>query len=542
MEESLFWADQIARQIIERKRFKYVNQGMPKFGRFVVKTSASISGVLHIGRLSDTIRGESVFRALQDAGTKAELIWVAEDMDPLRKIPEGVPKSYAQFIGVPVTDIPDPEGCHKSYGQHHTGKYFEVLDSFVSAKMKKLSMREEYRKGSFNPYIKKILEKLDLVMEIQNRYRTSPLKQGWSPWTPICRQCGKIITPRITRFEGGSVYYSCKDYEFEKTVAKGCGYEGEARPAKDPGKLLWKAEWASQWALWKVVSEGAGKEYQVPMSAFWVNAEICERVLGFPAPVPIFYEHLMIEGRKMSASLGNVVYPHDWLSVATPELLRYFYNKRLMKTRSFSWKDLPNLFDEYDRAGDVYFGRAEVGNEREGRHIKRLFEISQIKKPADDEQAIPYDFASMIAQTMPDLEKSIKLLESAGHIKGKLSAGGRKRVMERLALAKNWAERYAPDEAKIRLLERPTAGLTKKLGDKQKAALKALSKELGARDFTESELYSRFFEIARGKGLEPKELFRAAYLVLLGRESGPKLAGFILAVGRERISVLLKQV
>ena len=69
------------------------------------------------------------------------------------------------------------------------------------------------------------------------------------------------------------------------------------------------------------------------MSAWWVNAEICEKVLDFPMPVPIFYEYLIIDNQKMSASVGNVVYPRDWLEIARPELLRYFYNKRLMKTR-----------------------------------------------------------------------------------------------------------------------------------------------------------------------------------------------------------------
>ena len=67
-------------------KFQYLDKTAPKFDLFTVKTSASLSGVLHIGRLSDTIRGESVYRALKDAGVSAKLIWVAEDMDPLRKV------------------------------------------------------------------------------------------------------------------------------------------------------------------------------------------------------------------------------------------------------------------------------------------------------------------------------------------------------------------------------------------------------------------------------------------------------------------------
>ncbi|PIY59940.1 lysine--tRNA ligase, partial [Candidatus Woesearchaeota archaeon CG_4_10_14_0_8_um_filter_47_5] len=144
----MFWADQLARKIVSRDSFHYLDKPVPKLKQFRVKTSASLSGVLHIGRLSDTIRGDSVFKALEDAGVKAELIWVAENMDPLRKVPEGVPASYKEHIGMPVTDVPDPWGCHASYAEHFTAVYFEVVDDFVSTPMKKYSMREEYKKGN----------------------------------------------------------------------------------------------------------------------------------------------------------------------------------------------------------------------------------------------------------------------------------------------------------------------------------------------------------------------------------------------------------
>ncbi|MEK6852240.1 MAG: lysine--tRNA ligase, partial [Nanoarchaeota archaeon] len=348
VKEALFWADQIASEVVNRARFRYIDRKVPAFSRYVVKTSASISGVLHIGRLSDTIRGESVTRALLDKGKKAELIWVAEDMDPLRKVPGGIPKSYVKYLGMPVTDIPDFEGCHKSYAEHNVSEYFKVLDKFVTVKMDKFSTREEYRKGNFNPYIKKLLNSLGELKQILNKYRTNLLPKDWSPWQPICESCGKIMTPRVLNFDSEYVEYVCKDYQFEKTTARGCGHKGENNPLKGEGKLVWKSEWAAEWARWQVSSEGAGKEYQVPSSAWWVNAEICERILDFPMPFPIFYEHIMIEGKKMSASLGNVIYPVQWLEVAPPELLRVFYNKRLAQTRSVSWKELPALYAEYE--------------------------------------------------------------------------------------------------------------------------------------------------------------------------------------------------
>ncbi|MBI4175805.1 MAG: lysine--tRNA ligase, partial [Candidatus Aenigmarchaeota archaeon] len=510
--------------------------------KYTVKTSASLSGVLHLGRLSDTIRGESVFRALEDAGAKAELIWVAEDMDPLRKVPKGVPKEYEDYIGVPVTDIPDPGGCHKSYAGHHVAEYFKVLDDFVTADMRKYSMREEYKRGSFREQIKKILNDAETIIEIQNKYRRNKLRPGWSPWTPICQECRKIITPKITGFEGGKVFYSCEDYKFETTTAKGCGFEGENDPLKGEGKLLWKSEWAAQWAHWQVVSEGAGKEYQVPGSAFWINAEIVEHVLDFPSPFPIFYEHIIIDGEKMSASRGNVVYPEDWLAVADAELLRFFYNKKLMKTRSFSWKDLPKLYDDYDRHGKVYFGELQIENKKEGKHMKRLFEISQKGKPVKG-FVLPFDFAAIIAQVIPEgnlVEGATRILQATGHIRGKLDKDSVAVLEERLAHARAWSDKYAPPESRIVVRESIDGKISHRLSARQKGALKDLLHVL-EKGPDEGKLTDAFWDIAKKNGIEAKELFGAAYMVLLGKERGPRLAPFILAVGIERVVKLLRE-
>lgn len=527
--KELFWADQIAKNIIERKKFHFLEKEIPKFEEYVVKTSASLSGALHIGRLSDTIRCASVCRALKDAGVKAKLIWVAEDMDPLRKVPKGVPESYEQYIGMPVTEIPDLERCHGSYAEHHKSEYLEVIDKFVFFKMEKYSVREEYKKGNFNPFIKRILESAHEMREIQTKYRTTPLRKNWSPWTPICEKCGKIVTTQVAGFEEGKVHYSCKDYFFETTTATGCGHKGVNDPMKGEGKLLWKGEWATEWVYWKVSTEGAGKEYQVPNSAFWVNAEIVEKILNFPAPVPIFYEHLMVDNVKMSASLGNVVYPKDWLEVANPQLLIYFYNKRLMKTRSFSWKELPQLYDEYDYCSKVFFDKIPIENEKEKYHLKRLYEISN-KKELQKPMEMSFSHAAILAQIFDEKEGIIKSLKKTGHYQEELE----NEILERIEKAMVWLKKYAPEEVKFSVQEK-VADI--KLSEKQREAIKILVGDLKEKKWNERTLFNRFYEICKEIDLEPKEFFKAGYLVLLNKEKGPKLAPFVLALGEKAIEL-----
>jgi len=533
--ETLFWADQLANAVIKRKRYKYSEKKVPKFKAYTVKTSASLSGVLHIGRLSDTIRSATVYYALKDAGVKSKLIWVAENMDPLRKIPEGVPKSYEKYLGMPVSSVPDPDGCHKSYAAHHTARYLKVLDNFVSTKMEKFSTQDEYNKGHFRPYIKKVLGNMEKIKEILNKYRTNPLPDGWAPWTPICENCGKIMTSRIINYENNVIEYECMDYAFEKTVAKGCGHKGAANPLKDKGKLVWKSEWAAEWALWKIVAEGAGKEYQVPNSAWWVNAEISENIFDFVSPQPIFYEHLMIDGVKMSASLGNVVYPGDWLKVAAPELLKLYYNKRLMKTRSFSWKELPNLYDEYDETTGIFLGKKKLDNKKEEQHLKRLYKVSHGKK-IEEVPEMSFRHATEIAQIFKDDRDIIKSLDKTGQYNKK----HRNQIFDRIKKARIWLDKYAPEDMKFEVQEKVPKDI--KLSSLQKKALKTIAKKLKEKDWEQKELFEEFYNISQEIKIEPKELFRAGYLVLLKKERGPKLAPFILMLGKEKVAELFEKV
>lgn len=537
-EFDLFWADQLADKIINRDKFRYLEKKVEKPKEFVVKTAASLSGVLHLGRLSDTIRNASVHRALLDAGEKSKLIWVGDDLDPLRKVPKGVPPEFEKFLGSPVSMIPDHEGCHESYAKHHLEEYLGIIKEFIFEDLDIYSMKEEYAKGNFRPFIRKLIDNSDSIREIQNRHRTNPLKKEWIPWSPLCENCRKIITAKVTSVDEktGVVSYVCKDYLFESTVAKGCGHKGENDPLKDIGKLAYKSEWAAQWARWNVSCEGAGKEYQVPGSAFWINAEICERILDFPSPETFFYEHLTIEGTKMSASLGNVVYPWQWLEVASPQILRFFYNKRLMTERSFSWKELPLLYDEYDKAAAVFSGKAVVENEKERAHIKRLYEISG--RPGQPELPVSLSFghAAMVAQVFDREEDIINSLEKTGHYQ----KGQHGQIMDRISLARKWIRLYAPEESKYTLQQEVSEEVKSKLSQQQVKALKTLASKLKSKKWEEKELYNECYNIAKDAGLQPPEFFKAAYLVLLNKERGPKLAPFLLALGEKAVKILEK--
>jgi len=530
--KELFWADQVAEKVLTREKYHYLDKKVPKFKLYTCKAGNSLSGVLHIGRLSDVIRQASVHRALLDKGVKSRVILSAEDNDPLRKIPKGVPQSYEKYIGAPVDAIPDFDKCHDSYADHHMAEYMKVIHKFVFEDLEIYRMSEEYRKGTFRPQIKKILANVEAIRDIQNKHRTNPLKKEWSPWRAVCENCGKSITAQAKITEDGKAVYRCKDYEFETTVAKGCGHKGETNPLKDPGKLAFKSEWAAQWDHWQVTSEGAGKEYEVPNSAYWINQEITERILDFPGPESFFYEHLFVDGVKMSASLGNVIYPKDWLRVASPQLLRFYYNKRLMMARSFSWKELPQLYDEYDNAASVYAGKVNLENEKESMHIKRMFEISNSTK-VDLPLELPFVHASMLAQTFKDDENIIKSIKKTGQYDKALE----KQLLARVNYAAEWVKLHGPDEYRFEVRDVVDESIKKKLTPQQKKAMEKFAVVLKDKKWKEKALFNEVYHICKEQKIKPKEFFQAAYLVLLGKEQGPRLAPFVLTLGDKAIDL-----
>jgi lysyl-tRNA synthetase class 1 len=526
MSEQAFWAEEIAKKVKDRKIFFFTDSKVPKAGKCTVKSSSSLSGVLHIGRLSDLIRGEAVSRALDSLGLDSEFIYVTEDMDPLRKVPKGVPESFYDYIGVPVSDVPDPFGCHGSYAEHFVSAFFEVMEDFLFLKPKVFSMRAEYKKGSFNKAIETILKNSDKVKAIIESKQDSSLPEEWSPWKPICEKCGKLQTTVITGVDGAGVSYKCQDYAFEKNVAKGCGFEGQSDLRKANGKLVWKSEWAAQWQHWNVCSEGAGKEYESRNSAFWVNAEICEKVLGFPMPVPIFYEHLMVEGKKMSASLGNVVYPKDWEEVARPEALKYLYMKRIMKSRSFSWRDIPNLELELDRAILEPENKLVVYSAIKGRALVSL----------------PVDYATIasLVQLFPDSKELVSALQNAGLFPKKPSRDELFALRERIEKAALWVEKYAPPEQRLAFLESLSQAESEKIASEVKPVLVSLSQKL-SKIGNADEMQQAIFAAAKESGVNPRSVFKAIYLALTGKESGPRAGLLILALGKDRALRRLKE-
>lgn len=242
----------------------------------------------------------------------------------------------------------------------------------------------------------------------------------------------------------------------------------------------------------------------------------------------------------MSASKGNVYIVQDVLKVMEPEHFAYFYTKKPGKQRDLTFKDLM-LIREYETAEKIYFGAAKADNEREEKNIRRSYEMATPKIPAKMPRRIPFDFAAQLVQIYSKNEDVIEAMRASGHITSEFSKEDLDSARHRLDLARNWIAMFAPEEVKIKVVDAVSADVKAKLSSGQISALKMLAGALSAKK-TEAELGEEFKRIIADAKITPQDFYRACYLAIIGKERGPKLAGFIVAVGRERISKVLKSV
>src|ERR1700687_699769 len=120
------WPREEARRLVER-----VASYDPS--RLVIFESGyGPSGLPHLGTMCEIVRPAYVRRAFSklEPARPTRLVVFIDDTDGLRKVPENIPnrEATAQYLGQPVSKIPDPFGeCHASFAEHMVSLLGEFL-------------------------------------------------------------------------------------------------------------------------------------------------------------------------------------------------------------------------------------------------------------------------------------------------------------------------------------------------------------------------------------------------------------------------------
>jgi len=497
----------------------------------------SPSGIVHFGNFRDVATSYAVMRELQERGKKARMLFSWDEYDRFRKVPAGVDPSFIKYIGMPLTDVPDPDGKFPSYARRFQVPFEEAMKE-LGITLDYRYQTKEYKSGRYADRIAFVLERREQAADILLRFKTDKGNQEkgidpeefrkiYYPLTVYSRFTGTDKT-QVVSYDGGTkLTYRClttdkvEQIDFKETPIV---------------KLPWKPDWAMRWGEEQVHFEPSGKDHMTPGGGYDVNAAFALEMFGRKPPVPQMYEFVGLQGMtgKMSGSKGNAVSPANLLEIYEPTLLKWLYMRRPpMQSFNLAFdSEVYRQYDEFDReVASLQKGEASLGRQK-------ILQFSGVVKNNESPLAFKQAVAlGQITQWQP--EKLQELAEKSGVPCSMAS------IAARLPKAQAWLNNYNPDET-IKLRESVNTDYLATMDDVRRSHITALRAFLQTDVSSIDALEQQVYAIPKDPAWDEKQtktaqraFFKDVYNLLVSRDAGPRLSTFLWAIDRKNVLKLL---
>ncbi len=508
--ENKAWPFEEARKLIAR-----YPDGFPADG-VLFETGYGPSGLPHIGTFGEVVRTTMVRRAFESLapGVKTRLIAFSDDMDGLRKVPEGVPnpERLREALHKPLTQVPDPFGTHSSFGAHNNARLRAFLDSF-GFEYEFLSSTDCYKSGQFDATLLKILENYDEVINVILPTLGPERRATYAPFLPIDPVSGHVLQVPLTAHDvaAGTVSYIRPGTVETVTVQVTGGH----------CKLQWKVDWAMRWVALGVDYEMAGKDL---IDSVTLSGRIA-RVLGALPPAGFNYElFLDAEGQKISKSKGNGLTIEDWLVYGPPESLALYMFQNPRKAKRLHVDVIPRAIDEY---ADFLARYPEQPIEQQlGNPVHHIHDGTPPAADLPVTFSLLLNLASVAATDDPARLWAYVTRQATG------TSPATHPLLDRLV---HHAAAYARDFVIPHLARRaPT--------EREAEALRDLDNRLAVLGACQpAEAYqTEVYEAGKAHGFENlRDWFKALYETLIGSSQGPRMGSFIALYGLDETRGLI---
>lgn len=520
------WADMTAERIIKQVGDK---------DSYTLASGITPSGVVHFGNFREVITVAFIAQALREIGKEVRFIFSWDNYDTFRKVPANLPnqKLLEQYLFRPIVDTPDPHEQAESYAAFHQQNFERQLKE-VSINLEPLYQAQKYRAGEYREMMLVALNKRDQIRDILNQHRSTPLDENWYPLSVYCDNCQTDHKTQITHFDSENIHYRCEN----------CHHRAEISFEKASNlKLPWRIDWPMRWAFEKVDFEPGGKDHSSQGGSFTTAKEIVE-LFNWRAPVYLQYDFVSIKGAggKMSSSKGNLVTVDDVLKVYPPDMLRWIFASYKPNTDfSLSFDlDVIKTYEDFDRQERVAYG-LEPANEKKQKLAKRVIELSLGRElsPRAPFRASFRHLTNILQIHEGELEKA------KDFYRDDIQTSEDDLFFEQRAkCALNWLNLYAPDDFKFKLNSNNDHLSKLSLSEAQESYLNQLVNEIESNweSFdSDKKLHEKMYEIMHTNELKPQDIFPLLYQALISKDKGPKLAGFMRTIGKEKILNVLKR-
>ena len=506
-DRELFWADAVA-------------ASLPRDVQHVIRDSKTPSGPVPISSLRGPAITDALYRAFREHGLAVRYVFTIDDYDPMDSQSMRQQAGMAEHMGKPFFRIPSPDPAAASdFARYHAQRFLSTFERVGIHPGEIHWLRDLYGSGKLDHEIDLVLRHADDVRRVYAEVSNVQKDPDWVPIWVICERCGRIGTTHATDFDGSTVAYACRpDYV---TWAEGCGHVGRISPFKGNGKLPWNLQWCAMWDFFDVTYEEGGKDLLTAGGSRDRANELYRAVWEREPPAGLQHEFLTIGGKKMATSKGIGASAVELVELYPGEIVRFLmlrtHPKRAVEFDP-AGNTLPRLLDEYDRCAEAFI--AEPGSD-----LAKIWKLSQVS-----EDALPVPFRVRFGTVadwlqIPSIDPH---REAETRKKAALTPAERADLDARIALARIWLERWAPDEARFAVAATlPPAAAT--LSAPQRAFLDLAANEIG-RITDPEQLQERLYDIAKEVGLTTPEgkvskaAFESVYLTFIGKPNGPRAA------------------
>lgn len=489
-------------------------------GEIIVSSGVSPSGTYHLGTLREVLTAEVILRELKRRGRKARHYHISDDLDVFRKVPVDVPTDFEKYLGMPLCDVPSPDGTDKSYADYFL-KDLIIAAEGLHLEMETIRAHEKYRSGFFVPAIETALSHIDTIKKVLENISGRKLDDQWSPIQII--EDGYLKNRRFVSIQPDSqeITYEGKDGQ-PKTVSYA---HGEV-------KLNWRIDWPARWALLGVQAEPFGRDHATKGGSYDTGVEIVKQVYDAEAPLPLPYNFINKTGdtKKMSKSAGDTVTAADLLKLLPAEIV-WFFVIRYSPDKLLFFDEGPTLMRLFDEFSELLSKPDKTADEQQ------LIDICLQGVEAQTISRIP--FTHLVASyqaALKDADKTIDIIARTEHSEvAKAEAGI---IRNELKFIDEWLQSSAPEDVKFALTEtaEPSA-----FSEVETAFFTGLADKIlkAPPDADGGWFHQAIYEFKTDE-FSPKDMFQALYRLLIGKTSGPRAGWFLSILPRDWLIDRLK--
>lgn len=502
------WLNQIVDELIARH----------PDGEILIESGSAPSGTYHLGHLREVLTPDAIYVELKRRGRKARHIHFVDDLDALRKVPYNVPAEFERYLGMPLCDIPAPDGSDQSYADFFLADLRKVC-SILGIEVEFIRSYQKYRNGFDIPAIEKVMSNLPAV---RNAIQTASTRQLDEDWVPI-----QVLVDG--RFKNRKFLRMDTDRKVI-TYANNDGSEHEVNYATGEVKLDWRLDWPTHWWLQNVHAEPFGRDHSSAGSSYDTGVQLMRDVFEAEPPMPVPYDFINMAGdtKKMSASKGTGLSAVEAARIMPAEVMRFFV-LRAPASKLLHFDPAAGLVQLMDE----FAALAAKPDSEKTESEKQLLYICDYGRAVDQRVVSRVPFSHLVASYQASLRDVNRTLEVIARTEHAQNAQEDTEVIKReLAFIDVWLDTQAPEDAKFALRQDIDVA---EFNEQQQAFLRGLAARVATapEDADGAWFHDAIYEFKDELGLPPKELFATLYRLIIGKSSGPRAGWFLSILPRD---------